>query len=265
MSEKKLEQVFFGLIEDLKNYLDHLVLVGGWLPWLYTQFLWKVKKYSPVMTQDIDIGVKEFYHFYGENITDCLLKRNYFFRSVCPEEPTPIQFILKDREKEYPIDFITGEWSSPEIIQKITGKNLYVSSIDYFEFLFKHIIKIECNFGKNVFTINTPTPAAYFFHKAVTFIGRRENSAKHKKDIYYLYYILDNMPNNYEEIFFNELSSYKIEDDYFKIFKKNIRSYFKSENSKGPSFVAEYFLDKDPYFKKYVKTIFTKLLERLSK
>lgn len=37
----KLETVFFGVLEDLKDYHDDLTLVGGWLSFVYSRFLWK--------------------------------------------------------------------------------------------------------------------------------------------------------------------------------------------------------------------------------
>jgi len=32
------EKAFFKVLEDLRNYLPYLVVVGGWVPYLYRDF-----------------------------------------------------------------------------------------------------------------------------------------------------------------------------------------------------------------------------------
>lgn len=56
---KDLEQLFFKVIHDMEEYLPYLVLVGGWLPYLYAKYLWKNLSVYPVTTTDIDFGVLE--------------------------------------------------------------------------------------------------------------------------------------------------------------------------------------------------------------
>jgi len=40
MAVKKIEAVFFAVLEDLKDYLPDLTIVGGWMPYVYSNFLW---------------------------------------------------------------------------------------------------------------------------------------------------------------------------------------------------------------------------------
>lgn len=37
----KFEKALFKVLEDLEPYLNSLILVGGWVPFLYRDFLWK--------------------------------------------------------------------------------------------------------------------------------------------------------------------------------------------------------------------------------
>lgn len=53
----KAESVLFQVLSDLKEYLENLTLVGGWVPYIYAKYLWKEIKVMPVGTVDIDIGV----------------------------------------------------------------------------------------------------------------------------------------------------------------------------------------------------------------
>ena len=48
---------FFGVLADLKEYLPGLTLVGGWVPYVYANFLWRGVRARPVFTSDVDWGV----------------------------------------------------------------------------------------------------------------------------------------------------------------------------------------------------------------
>lgn len=53
------ELLFFEVLADLKEYLDDLVVVGGWLAYLYSKFLWENVSIEPITTVDIDFGLSE--------------------------------------------------------------------------------------------------------------------------------------------------------------------------------------------------------------
>ena len=53
---KRLELLFFKVLQDLKDYLDDLTLVGGWLSYVYSKFLWHNFEVQAVMTVDIGFG-----------------------------------------------------------------------------------------------------------------------------------------------------------------------------------------------------------------
>jgi len=49
---KRLELLFFEVLQDLKDYLDDLTLVGGWLSYVYSKFLWNNLEVQAVTTQN---------------------------------------------------------------------------------------------------------------------------------------------------------------------------------------------------------------------
>lgn len=59
IKHNKIESLFFHVLEDLKDYLYDLTLVGGWVPYVYTRFLWRNVLAKPVTTVDIDFGFGE--------------------------------------------------------------------------------------------------------------------------------------------------------------------------------------------------------------
>jgi hypothetical protein len=52
-----LESTFFKVLGDLKEYLDDLTLVGGWLSYVYAKYVWGNLAIKPVTTADIDFGL----------------------------------------------------------------------------------------------------------------------------------------------------------------------------------------------------------------
>lgn len=57
MALEKIDRLFFNVLEDICDYLPDLTLVGGWIPYIYSNFLWKTSIRVPVTTVDIDFGV----------------------------------------------------------------------------------------------------------------------------------------------------------------------------------------------------------------
>ena len=47
---ENLEKTLLKVIDDLAPFLDSLVLVGGWVPFLYRNYLWKEEIEKPVYT-----------------------------------------------------------------------------------------------------------------------------------------------------------------------------------------------------------------------
>ena len=55
---ENIETIFFNVLEDLKDYLTDLTLVGGWMPYVYSKYLWGNLAVKPITTTDIDFGVE---------------------------------------------------------------------------------------------------------------------------------------------------------------------------------------------------------------
>jgi len=59
MNLEKIESVFFNVLDDISAYLSDLTLVGGWMPYIYSNYLWKTTIRNPIVTVDIDFGVDQ--------------------------------------------------------------------------------------------------------------------------------------------------------------------------------------------------------------
>ena len=73
--EKHIE-LFEKVLHDLKDFLPYLVLVGGWVPFLYSQYVWKIR-HKPVATVDIDFGFQDIPYKGKITIASRIRQQNY--------------------------------------------------------------------------------------------------------------------------------------------------------------------------------------------
>jgi hypothetical protein len=223
----KLESIFFQVLSDLKEYLENLTLVGGWVPYIYAKYLWKQTKIMPLATVDIDIGVGKVIEKIPSQTIYEKLYTKYKHRHLRMDRPSrDIVLTLENVE----IHFISSEDISQEIITNLIGMQLDIGKVRNLEILTENRLStmvVDKNLNK--YKLYIPTPSAFIFHKGLTFVDR-EYEEKRAKDLYYMYYVLRFCPDIdkvLEEI--NKFSKEKI----FKDFQENIRSYFERISSEG--------------------------------
>ncbi len=228
MNLEKIEAVFFNVLEDISDYLGDLTLVGGWMPYIYSNFLWKTTVRNPVTTVDIDFGVDQTVsRDYSKTIFETLSSLDYTERHIKMDRMFPVVLY----KEKVPVEFITYPTADFKAIEKMVGDQIQINKIDKFDFLLRNRIAINIRVKKKNknYTLNCPKPSAFLYHKAATFI-ERENKEKRAKDLYYMYYILRYAPD-IEEIF-KEVSKYK-EKGYFPSVTGNLNKFFERVSSQG--------------------------------
>jgi len=226
---KRLELLFFEVLQDLRDYLDDLTLVGGWLSYVYAKFLWNNMEVQAVTTVDIDFGFggnKTKPH--SKTIFEVLSSLNYKERHFRIGKLYPVVLY---KQGEIPIDFITSPKTKDKLVEELIGRQIIINKIDKFDFLLENRIslKVSAERGKASFKIQCPKPSAFLYHKGATFIDR-EGELKQAKDLYYMYFILRYTPNL--DIILAEVAEYK-KKDYFIGISKNIKKYFERKTSQG--------------------------------
>src|SRR3989338_11568594 len=205
MNLEKIEAVFFNVLEDISDYLPDLTLVGGWMPYVYSNYLWKTSVRNPVITVDIDFGVDESVTGeYSKTIFETLSSLGYKERHPKMDRMFPVVLY----KEKFPVDFITYPAVDIKAIEKMVGQQIQINKIDKFDFLLKHRISINipAKKKKKSYLLNCPNSAAFLYHKGATFIDR-ENKEKQAKDLYYMYFILRYAPDIDEVL--REVSQYK--------------------------------------------------------
>ena len=226
---KRLELLFFEVLQDLKDYLGDLTLVGGWLSYVYSNFLWHNLEVQAVTTVDIDFGfggnkIKP----HTKTIFEVLSSLNYKERHLRIGKMYPVVLY---KQGEIPIDFITSPKTKDKLVKELVGRQIVINKIDKFDFLLENIIPITVRTEreKTSYKVQCPKPSAFLYHKGSTFIDREEK-LKQAKDLHYMYFILRYTPNL--DIVLAEVAEYKIKG-YFINISKDIKQYFERKTSQG--------------------------------
>lgn len=226
MNLEKIEAVFFNVLEDISDYLPDLTLVGGWVPYIYSNYLWKTSVRNPVTTVDIDFGVDQIVvGDYSKTIFETLSSLDYKERHLKMDRLFPIVLY----KEKIPVEFITYPAVEIKAVEKMVGQQIQINKIDKFDFLLKHRISINIPAKKKSYLLNCPKPAAFLYHKGATFIDR-ENKEKQAKDLYYMYFILRYAPDVDEVL--KEVSQYK-EKGYLTSVTDNVNKFFERISSQG--------------------------------
>jgi hypothetical protein len=250
MALDKIESIFLSVLEDIKDYLPDLTIVGGWIPYIYSNYLWNNFVNIPVTTADIDFGVdQDIAGNYPKTIFQTLSSLNYKEKHLQMDKLFPV-VLYKDK---IPIEFITYPDVDITKIDNFVGRQIQINKIDKFDFLLKNRIQIDIKAKQTnkLYRVNCPKPSAFLYHKTVIFTDRLNNK-KQAKDLYYMYFILRYAPNI--DAIIEEISQYRTES-HFKYFHENLSQYFGRISSPG-CLLVEQENGPDPYILDVRKDIF---------
>jgi hypothetical protein len=228
------EKLLIKVIDDLADFLPYIVLVGGWVPYVYAKYIWKNVPHLAVSTSDIDFGVGDKEFKGKDSIASYLRKLGYGERHVSMDRMIPFVPIVKDAADDLKaeVEFITDPQVSKKLIYQLVGREIKINEIENFNLLLESVITATINERK----VQIPMESMFVFHKLFTFV-QRKNSEKLKKDLYYVYYMLRFSPEKEELI--DKVNLLIKEKEQGKSVRQNIRKYFNSVNSKGPLLVEQ--------------------------
>ncbi len=231
MSESKKQiRALRETLAALDKSLDKLVLVGGWLPFIYCNYLWKVPALDIPTTTDIDLGVQETGPLrYALTVFQRLKQAGLAMEPIYKKEKIPIQFIYKKSGLQVRIDFITSHNTSNDTHNRFLGTEVSWNRIDAFELLLKSPVHLTIDLDEAVFPVNVPPSAAFFFHKGIIFATRRD-AYKKAKDLYTVFWGLRFCPDRQQLI--KEILEFR-KHEYFEAFQQNLKDYVKDISKPG--------------------------------
>ncbi|MEE9176602.1 MAG: GSU2403 family nucleotidyltransferase fold protein [Thermodesulfobacteriota bacterium] len=240
MNRSIQERAFFKVLEDLRHYLSYLVIVGGWVPYLYRNYLWKGEADNPYLTADIDIGIRtKIENFQQTSIYKRFTELQYSERHLSIGKAYPVvpEVKLTDDAVPIPVEFISGKDVSEDYLRKLVGSQILVNKLEYFEIILENVIKTKIEGKTALIEVFIPSPENYVFHKLLTF-SLRPDHVKMRKDLYYIYYVLRFGPN--PDRLLRHISRFKHRPEY-KIARENVDRFFSNRLSEGVLLIAEEF------------------------
>jgi hypothetical protein len=227
------ESVFYEILKDLKEYLDILTLVGGWVPFVYARHVWRLSISNLVTTADVDFGVSAKPSSSGvRTVYETLSSLDYRERHVRTGRPYPVVFY---RGGKIPVEFIADPRSDLKAIAGTLDPRIHLNRIEGFSFLLENRMIVRMKTRAGVRTIFCPKPSAFLYDKLGTF-SNRESELKKAKDLFYAYFVLRYSPDIPD--IYRQIRLYK-KQGIFPHVDSQLRSFFAALTSPGPLWIEK--------------------------
>ncbi len=255
----------FRTLVALKPYLRQVVIVGGWVPFLYRKYGNIPARHPAVHTTDIDIAVPLKVPLIGRASMDSLLLEAGFTAQITGSYGPVVKYELISPATE--IEFITPEIGRPGKPVITIQEGLKAQALRYVEILLGNTRQIKINDhaeGMSVLVdVKLPSPAAYIYQKALTLSLRKPKAAK---DLYYIFDLLDSSVEMQTEIPSEiKLLQAQYTPRWFNSAIRNLERYFPDISAEGPTLIASQYTGpmNTDMIQNYSHQVFRDLIDRL--
>ncbi len=265
---------FLKSITLIKDYLPHLVIGGGWAPFVYYRYLAGDYAKNPIRTGDLDILVGNPLPQAGERLLDEILtgaglQTVYKTRS----QPPVVHYEGEIDGLEVEIEFLTDLKGSGQDEVIVVQPGLHAEALRYLSVLIENTIEVVINDAPVAgaeagLRVRLPSPAAFIFNKGLVFLRRKERLKK-GKDLYYIFDLLAYREDFKERTVADLRRIGERYKKWFKTFKGNLAEAFSDPESDSVALAAQQrppgafsALD-DRQMKQYIFATFQDLLPRL--
>jgi len=256
-------------LEVLTPYLDEIVIVGGWVPFLYHTYGQMSSPHPLLRTMDIDVVVPRHVKERGSLTIDELLSRAGYKARIYGSDAPIVKYELISPVTE--IEFLTPEIGKPNKPVFTVQRGLTAQALRYLQILLENTNKIDINDtigGLDISLIVTvPSPGAFIYQKGLALSpSSRRSSTKVDKDLYYIFNFVDSSRELWDSIpvEINSLRSL-YPARWFRSFIKNLNDYFPESGGEGSARVATLYTGSMPAetFRNYVHRTFRDFIQAL--
>ncbi len=232
---------FYEILSILKPYIAELIVVGGWAPYIYHNYLVKNPPGStPLGTMDVDLASELNIPIVDEDPIDSILAKAGFKCELFHgyNGPPVTKYVREEDQTE--IEFITYKVGNDPKNAHYVQSGLSAQKLRYVNVLLKNTISISIkkeldNGGYIDLDLIVPHPARYIFQKILILEYRKREMNKMNKDLYYVFDLIANYPELYTRIIEEFLLIRNEYRAWFKRFVRELENLFESELSDGPS------------------------------
>ncbi len=235
----------------LGDYLEDLVLVGGWVPHLYRK-MWPSE--SPVearRTFDLDAAVGgSLPTRHGPRLDVLLTDRGYIRTLGGVSGPAVQSYDSPVNSGLLPIEFLTPLTGSHEETTVEIQKGVTAQALRYLNILLENTMEVRLS-GEAVeastgeLTVRIPIPGAYVFHRGL--IAPRGGSRRRGKDLYYIFETWASLPDQKDRIV-EEIVEIRTRypSGWYRRFRANLKSLFSHTGARGVLLVFEQYVAEEP-------------------
>lgn len=226
-----MDDVLIECFKALSPYLNQLVLVGGWVPYIYRKMYGSDTSQQPLFTRDFDIAIPR--HGFHENETplnELILDAGFDYKFASLQNPPVVKYQkTMSNGSMIEIEFITEEPGNREDV-KIIG-SINAQALRDVGMLLNSPVRFhlsEYGYTKEGYFL-VPRPSMFIIHKAIVAPKRRQKE-KTAKDLYYIFYIIESFSLWRGDIFSGIRAA---QNSYKSRASKNLLSYFNDLDSEG--------------------------------
>jgi len=227
-------------LEVLKPYLNEIVVVGGWVPFLYRKYGELPSHHLSIRTMDIDLAVPRKLDECGRPTIDDLLSRAGYAVDFYGAEISIVKYRL-----DFPaakVEFITPEVGRPGKVSVKVQQGLTAQALRYVQILLENTAEIRITETLPDLDVDLivrlPSPGAFVYQKGLT-LSRRHPKDKVSKDLYYIFDFLDSSIELRNSILIDiDSLRGRYATSWVRTFLGNLERYFPEENAEGPALIA---------------------------
>lgn len=236
----------------LGDYLDDVVLVGGWVPHIYS-LMWPSE--GPIelrRTFDVDAAVQAGLPVRGGSRLDAQLTRQgYVVHLGGISGPAAQVFVNPENEDLLDIEFLCPLTGAGQVPTLQIQEGVVAQALRYLNILLDNAIPValggQLRGGHTVkLRIRVPTPGAFIYHRGLAFVERNRPQMR-GKDLYYVYEIWMNHPRLRDDIV-RQIA--KLRRGYparwYRRFRANFEGQFSSDVAEGVLLVSEQYDPREP-------------------
>lgn len=272
MDEKNRSEIL-NVLQLLNDYLENIIIGGGWAPILYFNYHKRDNEKFNLFTKDYDFLVPQKIEIKGnKSVHEILTEAGLSEKLLGHSKPPIVHYEGNILDNTVEIEFLTDKSYDRDKDAITVQDGLVAETLEYLKICIDNTMNLSIARGeisdenKNL-KVMIPKPAAFVFNKGLVFI-RRKDLQKRAKDLYYIFNFISYDDSLFDEIINGiKLFSNIYSKNWFETFRNNLIKYFISEPKEGIDMVLQQrpagdFSDlDDDQFRNYVEQIFIKLIE----
>lgn len=223
---EKEDAIINEVLQSFGEWADTIVIGGGYALIIYRLYFNNKNAILPIATRDIDsLLPRKISRPHSITLSDMLFKSGYQKEYKDLEKPPTEAYRKLIGGEDIEIEFLTDRQTRGDKDKNLSISGVVAQPLSYIEMSYENILRFTTNTGLQG---NVVDPAAWIFHKLLTFVRRKNQNSKFYKDLYGVWYVTTQLGAFSKEAIerFDHLCG--SQDSWFKTAKSNITKWLTS-------------------------------------